>query len=230
MSTAEFSILLIEDEQEIRRFVRQALERDGSQVREAATIAQGLNEVTGCKPDLIILDLGLPDGDGVGFVRRLRSWSTIPVLVLSARSAEQAKIEVLDAGADDYLSKPFSVGELLARVRASIRRSRTGNGLESPVVHFGNIEVDLANRTVCKDRQAIRLTAIEFRLLSVLLANAGRVMTHRHLLREVWGASHIDSTHYLRIYVAHLRQKLEADPTQPAHFQTEIGIGYRFQY
>lgn len=230
MNAPDFCVLLVEDEKEIRRFIRQALEGDGCQVREAGTMAQGINDATSHKPHLIILDLGLPDGDGVEFVRRLRSWSNIPVLVLSARSAEQSKIAVLDAGADDYLTKPFSAGELLARVRASIRRSRSGNMLESPLVQFGNVEVDLARHTVSKNGQPVRLTAIEYELLSVLLANAGRVMTHRHLLREVWGASHIESTHYLRIYVAHLRQKLEDDATQPAHFQTEIGIGYRFRH
>ncbi len=230
MSTPEFLILVVEDEKEIRRFVRQALEGDGCHVREAGTMTQGLSDATACKPQLIILDLGLPDGDGVEFVRRLRTWSNIPVLVLSARSAEESKIAVLDAGADDYLTKPFSVGELLARVRASIRRSRSGNMLESPLVQFGNVEVDFSRHTVSKKGLPVRLTAIEYKLLSVLLANAGRVMTHRLLLREVWGPSHIESTHYLRIYVAHLRQKLEDDATQPTHFQTEIGIGYRFQY
>jgi two-component system KDP operon response regulator KdpE len=230
MNTPDSCVLLVEDEKEIRRFVRQALEADGCAVREAGTMEQGLNEAIRHKPSLIILDLGLPDGDGVEFVRRLRSWSNIPVLVLSARSAEQSKIAVLDAGADDYLTKPFSVGELRARVRASIRRNRSGNMLDSPLVQFGNVEVDLAGHTVSKRGQPVRLTAIEYKLLSVLLANAGRVMTHRHLLREVWGTSHSESTHYLRIYVAHLRQKLEDDATQPAHFQTEIGVGYRFQY
>ena len=229
MNAPEFSVLLIEDEREIRRFVRQALEGDCCQVREAGTMALGLSDATTHKPHLVILDLGLPDGDGVDFVHRLRSWSNIPILVLSARSAEHDKIAVLDAGADDYLTKPFSVGELLARVRALLRRSRSGNMLESPIVCFGNVEVDLARHIVTKDQQPIRLTAIEFKLLSVLLANAGRVMTHRQLLRDVWGASHIESNHYVRIYVAHLRQKLEDDPTQPTHFQTEIGIGYRFQ-
>ncbi len=229
MNTPEFCVLLVEDEAEIRRFVRQALQGDGCQVREAGTMAQGLNDVTSHKPHLIILDLGLPDGDGVEFVRRLRSWSNIPVLVLSARSAEQSKIAVLNAGADDYLTKPFSVGELLARVRASIRRSRSGNMLESPLVQFGNVEVDLARRLVNKAQQPVHLTAMEFKLLSVLLANAGRVLTHRHLLREVWGGTHSDRNHYLRIYVAHLRQKLEDDPTQPVYLQTEIGVGYRFQ-
>jgi two-component system KDP operon response regulator KdpE len=223
-------VLLVEDEREIRRFVRQALEGEGCEVRETGTMALGLEEVVTLKPQLVILDLGLPDGDGVDFVQRLRSWSQIPVLVLSARSTERDKIAVLDAGADDYLTKPFSVGELLARVRALLRRGRSGEALESPLVCFGGVEVDLARHSVAKHGQPIRLTAIEFKLLSVLLANAGRVMTHRQLLREVWGGIYIEHTHYLRIYVAHLRQKLEDDPTQPAHFQTEIGIGYRFQF
>lgn len=223
-------VLLVEDEREIRRFVRQALEGEGCEVRETGTMALGLEEVVTLKPQLVILDLGLPDGDGVDFVQRLRSWSQIPVLVLSARSTERDKIAVLDAGADDYLTKPFSVGELLARVRALLRRGRSGEVFESPLARFGSVEVDLARHSVTKHGQPVRLTAIEFKLLSVLLANSGRVLTHRQLLREVWGATHIESTHYLRIYVAHLRQKLEDDPTQPAHFQTEIGIGYRFQF
>jgi two-component system KDP operon response regulator KdpE len=223
------TVLLVEDEKEIRRFVRQALQGEGCQVREAETMAQGLQEAANLKPQLIMLDLGLPDGDGVDFVQRLRSWSHVPVLVVSARSTEHDKILVLDAGADDYLTKPFSVGELLARVRALLRRSRTDNELTTPVVYFGNIEVDLTRRLVSKAQQPVHLTAMEFKLLSVLLANAGRVLTHRHLLHEVWGGTHSDHNHYLRIYVAHLRQKLEDDPTQPVYLQTEIGVGYRFQ-
>ncbi|MFY9259423.1 MAG: response regulator [Gallionella sp.] len=223
------TVLLVEDEKEIRRFVRQALQGEGCQVREAETMAQGLQEAANLKPQLIMLDLGLPDGDGVDFVQRLRSWSQVPVLVVSARSTEHDKILVLDAGADDYLTKPFSVGELLARVRALLRRSRADNELSTPVVQFGTVEVDLTRRLVSKSHQPIHLTAMEFKLLSVLLANAGRVLTHRHLLREVWGGTHSDHNHYLRIYVAHLRQKLEDDPTQPVYLQTEIGVGYRFQ-
>lgn len=223
------TVLLVEDEKEIRRFVRQALQGEGCQVREAETMAQGLQEAASVKPQLIMLDLGLPDGDGVDFVQRLRSWSQVPVLVVSARSTEHDKILVLDAGADDYLTKPFSVGELLARVRALLRRSRADNELSAPVVQFGSVEVDLARRLVSKAQQPVHLTAMEFKLLSVLLANAGRVLTHRHLLREVWGGTHHDHNHYLRIYVAHLRQKLEDDPTQPVYLQTEIGVGYRFQ-
>ncbi len=223
------TVLLVEDEKEIRRFVRLALQGEGCQVREAETMAQGLQEAAHLKPQLVMLDLGLPDGDGVDFVQRLRSWSQVPVLVLSARSTERDKILVLDAGADDYLTKPFSVGELLARVRALLRRSRTDNERTTPVVQFGNVEVDLARRLVSKAQQPVHLTAMEFKLLSVLLANTGRVLTHRQLLREVWGSTHSDRNHYLRIYVAHLRQKLEDDPTQPVYLQTEIGVGYRFQ-
>ena len=223
------TVLLVEDEKEIRRFVRSALLGEGCQVREAETMAQGLQEAANIKPQLVMLDLGLPDGDGVDFVQRLRTWSQVPVLVVSARSTEHDKILVLDAGADDYLTKPFSVGELLARVRALLRRSRADNELSAPVVQFGSVEVDLARRLVSKAQQPVHLTAMEFKLLSVLLANAGRVLTHRHLLREVWGGAHNDHNHYLRIYVAHLRQKLEDDPTQPVYLQTEIGVGYRFQ-
>ncbi|MDD2774450.1 MAG: response regulator [Gallionella sp.] len=223
------TVLLVEDEKEIRRFVRSALLGEGCQVREAETMAQGLQEAANIKPQLVMLDLGLPDGDGVDFVQRLRSWSQVPVLVVSARSTEHDKILVLDAGADDYLTKPFSVGELLARVRALLRRSRADNELSAPVVQFGTVEVDLTRRLVSKAQQPVHLTAMEFKLLSVLLANAGRVLTHRHLLREVWGGAHNDHNHYLRIYVAHLRQKLEDDPTQPVYLQTEIGVGYRFQ-
>ncbi|HYR26171.1 MAG TPA: winged helix-turn-helix domain-containing protein, partial [Aquabacterium sp.] len=175
------------------------------------------------------LDLGLPDGDGRQFVADLRTWSSLPILVLSARAAEEDKIDVLDAGADDYLTKPFAVGELLARVRAMLRRARQGTAIESPHVRFGSIEVDLVRRKVTRQEEAVHLTPIEYRLLCVLLAHAGKVMTHRQLLREVWGPAYADSSHYLRIYVGHLRHKLEDDPSQPRHFLTEVGVGYRFQ-
>jgi two-component system KDP operon response regulator KdpE len=164
----------------------------------------------------------------VQFVEDLRAWSAIPVIILSARSTEHDKIEVLDAGADDYLTKPFSVGELLARVRALLRRqARTVEG-ESPVLRFGAVEVDLSRRVVLRHGAPVRLTPIEYRLLAALLANAGKVMTHRHLLRDVWGPAFVESSHYLRIYVSRLRQKLEDDPAQPHHFLTETGVGYRF--
>ena len=221
-------VLLVEDEAQIRRFVRSALEGDGCRVSEAETMRQGLIEAGTRKPDLVILDLGLPDGDGAQFVEGLRAWSTIPIIILSARSTEHDKIEVLDAGADDYLTKPFSVGELLARVRALLRRhARTAEG-ESAVLHFGAVEVDLSRRVVLRQGAPVRLTPIEYRLLAVLLANSGKVMTHRHLLREVWGPAFVESSHYLRIYVGRLRQKLENAPAQPRHFLTETGVGYRF--
>lgn len=221
-------VLLVEDEAQIRRFVRTALEGDGCRVVEAETMRHGLVEAGTRKPDLIILDLGLPDGDGVSFVQDLRTWASLPVLILSARSTEHDKIGVLDAGADDYLTKPFSVGELLARVRALLRRARRGEA-EQPMVRFGEVEVDLTRRQVMRNGAPVHLTPIEYRLLSLMLANTGKVMTHRHLLREVWGPTYVESSHYLRIYVGHLRQKLERDPTQPQHFLTETGIGYRFQ-
>ncbi|MGQ0578566.1 MAG: two-component system response regulator KdpE [Betaproteobacteria bacterium] len=228
MNSASPTVLLVEDEAQIRRFVRSALESDGCRVAEAETMREGLIEAGTRKPDLVILDLGLPDGDGVQFVEDLRAWSAIPVIILSARSTEHDKIEVLDAGADDYLTKPFSVGELLARVRALLRRQARAVEGESPVSHFGAVEVDLSRRVVLRQGAPVRLTPIEYRLLTALLANAGKVMTHRHLLREVWGPAFVESNHYLRIYVSRLRQKLEDDPAQPHHFLTETGVGYRF--
>ncbi|MBN8282311.1 response regulator [Zoogloea sp.] len=222
------TILLIEDERQIRRFVRSALEKEGLRVSEAETRREGLVEAGRCQPELVILDLGLPDGDGVGFVDDFRAWSVAPVLVLSARSTEYDKIGVLDAGADDYLTKPFSVGELLARVRALLRRGRARPGTEAARVSFGDVEVDFSLRQVLRRGEAVRLTPLEYRLLAVLVANAGKVMTHRQLLHEVWGQATGDNSHYLRIYVGHLRHKLEDDPAQPRHFLTETGVGYRF--
>ncbi|MGA7177986.1 MAG: two-component system response regulator KdpE [Thiobacillaceae bacterium] len=221
-------VLVVEDEAQIRRFVRAALEDEGCRVAEAETMAQGLIEAGTRKPDLVLLDLGLPDGDGVRFVQDLRTWASLPVLILSARSTENDKIGVLDAGADDYLTKPFAVGELLARVRALLRRSRRSE-VESPIVRFSDVEVDLTRRQLTRDGAAVHLTPIEYRLLCAMIANDGKVVTHRQLLREVWGPSYVESNHYLRIYVGHLRQKLERDPTQPRHFLTETGVGYRFQ-
>ena len=221
-------VLVIEDERQIRRFVRTALEEEGCRVFEAETSAQGLLEAGSREPDLVMLDLGLPDGNGVDFIRDLRGWSDVPILVLSARSHEKDKIQALDAGADDYLTKPFGVGELQARARALLRRQSRGEGA-SPIIEFGEASVDLSRRLVTRNGEPVHLTPLEYRLLCVLLANTGKVMTQRHLLREVWGPSAVESYHYLRVYVGHLRQKLEIDPTQPRHFQTETGVGYRFQ-
>ncbi len=222
------AVLVVEDEKQIRRFVRASLEEEGCRVFEAGTLASGLVEAGERKPDLIMLDLGLPDGNGVDFIRDLRGWSDVPILVLSARSNEKDKVQALDAGADDYLTKPFGVAELRARARALLRRqSRTEDA--SPLFEFGEVRVDLSRRVVTRNGEPVRLTPIEYRLLCVLLASAGKVLTQRHLLREVWGPSSVESTHYLRIYVGHLRHKLEIDPAQPRHFQTETGVGYRFQ-
>ncbi|WP_413739230.1 two-component system response regulator KdpE [Sodalis sp. RH21] len=221
------NILIIEDEDAIRRFVRQALEREGYRVFDAENMARGLIETATRKPDLIVLDLGLPDGNGVDFIRDLRRWSAIGVVVLSARSDEQDKIDALDAGADDYLTKPFGIGELLARVRVALRRPLRGEE-KAATVSFSSVSVDLVNRQVTRDGQLLHLTPIEFRLLATLLAHQGKVLTQRHLLREVWGPNAVEHNHYLRIYMGHLRQKLETDPAQPSHLLTETGIGYRF--
>jgi two-component system KDP operon response regulator KdpE len=219
--------VLVEDELQIRRFVRSALETENWRVFEAETVKQGLIEAGTRKPDVVILDLGLPDGNGIDFLRDLRSWSTVPVIVLSARSEETDKIEALDAGADDYLTKPFGVGELLARVRAVLRR-KMGTGKDgSPVFRFGDVEVDQEKRIVRKAGEDVHLTPIEYRLLSTMISNLGRVLTHRQILREVWGPSYVDQGHYVRIHMAHLRQKLEHDPAQPKHLVTETAIGYR---
>nr|WP_315206563.1 two-component system response regulator KdpE [uncultured Albidiferax sp.] len=219
--------VLIEDEPHIRRFVRAALEAEGWQVFEADTAQQGLTEAGTRKPDLLVLDLGLPDGDGLDVLRDVRGWSAVPIIVLSARSDEADKIAALDAGADDYLTKPFGVGELLARVRANLRRPRVAEGSEEAVFRFGPVEIDRTARLVRRGGAEVHLTPIEYRLLSVLASNAGRVLTHRQLLREVWGPAHTQQSHYLRIHMGHLRQKLEADPAQPVHLLTETGVGYR---
>ncbi|HCL5326771.1 TPA: two-component system response regulator KdpE [Salmonella enterica] len=221
------NVLIVEDEQAIRRFLRAALEGDGLRVYEAETLQRGLLEAATRKPDLIILDLGLPDGDGNDFIRDLRQWSAIPIIVLSARSEENDKIAALDAGADDYLSKPFGIGELQARLRVALRR-HAASPCADPRVRFSNVTVDLAARLIHRGDEEIHLTPIEFRLLAVLLNNAGKVLTQRQLLNQVWGPNAVEHSHYLRIYMGHLRQKLEQDPTRPRYFITETGIGYRF--
>ena len=219
--------LLVEDERQIRRFVHSALEREGWIVHEAETLRQGLTEAGVRKPDLVILDLGLPDGDGIDFLRDLRGWSNTPVLVLSARVSEHDKIRALDAGADDYLTKPFGVGELLARVRAASRRHRDAGVSLPTTFSFGDVSLDRETRTVCKNGNLIHLTPIEYRLLCFLAANEGKVLTHRQILSEVWGRAHVDDGHYLRVYMGHLRHKVESDPAQPRHILTETAVGYR---
>jgi len=226
MSNARGTVLVVEDEPEIRRFLRAALGVEGYRVVESATGRRGCIDAGTHKADLAIVDLALPDLDGVDVIRRIREWSPMPIIVLSARIQERSKIEALDAGADDYVTKPFAVGELLARVRAALRHAvRPASG--RAVLHFGEATVDLEQRRASRAGHEVHLTPVEFRLLATLAKHAGMVVTHRQLLTEVWGPAHASDTHYLRIYMKQLRDKLERDPVRPAHLMTETGIGYR---
>ena len=228
MSHPTPTVIVVEDEANLRRFVRLALEAEGCEVFEADSVKRGLIETGTRKPDLLVLDLGLPDGDGIDLIRELRTWSEIPIIVLSARTAEAEKVAALDAGADDYLSKPFGSAELLARIRAHLRRRQRAGSDGPSLLAFGSIRLDLGRRRVEKDGQPLHLTPIEFRLLAYLVANPDCVLTHRQLLKAVWGPSHAEDSHYVRVYMGHLRKKLEADPANPDHIVTEPGIGYRF--
>lgn len=219
-------ILIVEDDPQIRRFLRATLTAEGYIYHEALTAAEGLNEVNARRPDLILLDLGLPDRDGLEVIRRIRQSSQMPIVVLSARGEEKDKIAALDLGADDYVAKPFGVGELLARIRATLRRSAAVTP-EGAVMRFGRIEVDLSKRIVKVDGEEVHLTPNEYRLLQVLIKYPGKVLTQRQLLNEVWGPNHLDQAQYLRVYIAQLRRKLESDPARPRHLQTEPGVGYR---
>ena len=228
MTAPRPTILIVEDEPEIRRFLRASLGADGYRIVEAATGRRGAIDATTHKPDLVIIDLGLPDFDGMEVIRRIRAWSPLPIIVLSARAQETSKIEALDAGADDYLTKPFSAGELLARVRAALRHAvRSATGTRS--LHFEHAVIDLEMRTAFRDGAAVHLTPIEFRVLACLAKHIGMVATHRQVLTEVWGPTHASDTHYLRVYMKQLRDKLERDPNQPRHLLTETGVGYRLQ-
>ena len=222
------TIIVIEDEAQIRRFLRTTLAAEGYQVIEAETGKQGMTEAETRKPDLIILDLGLPDMDGVEVVKRLRAWSSVPVIILSARSQERDKISALDAGADDYLVKPFGVGELLARIRVALRHVFSpANGEEVGVFSVDQLKVDMVQRNVTVGGAEVHLTPIEYRLLTVLVKHAGKVLTHRLLLKEVWGPNYVDRAHYLRVYMGILRYKLEKDPACLRFLLTEVGVGYR---
>lgn len=225
------TIIVIEDDPQMRRFLRTSLGSHGFQVFEADTGKRGLIEAGTRKPDVVILDLGLPDMDGVEVIKALRQWTLLPIIILSARSTEQHKIEALDAGADDYLTKPFGIGELLARIRVALRHAATSPDQQpAELFEAGDIKVDLLKRLVFVGEREVHLTPIEFRLLSVLVKNAGKVLTHRQLLKDVWGPGYAENAHYLRIYMSQLRHKLEADPTQPRYLTTESGVGYRLRY
>ena len=221
-------VVLIEDEPQIRRFLRATLTGDGYRLFEATTGADGLIQATSRQADVVIVDLGLPDMDGLEVIRRLREWSAVPVIVLSARGQERDKVTALDAGADDYVSKPFGAGELLARIRVALRHAAgAAHGADQGAFRVGDLEVDLVRRHVSVAGVEVHLTPIEYRLLATLVAHAGQVVTHQQLLHEVWGPNHADQAHYVRVYMAHLRGKLEAEPARPRYLRTEPGVGYR---
>lgn len=216
---------MVDNEVQIRRLLRVCLEADGYRVEEAATGQEGITQAAQRKPDVVILDLGLPDMDGVGVLKRLREWSRVPVLVLSVRDREEDKIAALDQGADDYVTKPFGTGELLARLR--VARRHTDPAPEVAVFRSGRLEVDMTARVVRLEGKEVKLTATEYSLLRLFVQHAGKVLTHRHILREVWGPNYVEQTHYLRVYMAHLREKLEREPSKPRLLMTEPGVGYR---
>jgi two-component system KDP operon response regulator KdpE len=227
MQPGDHHLLIIEDEQPIRRFLKASLENEGYRLSEATSAAEGIRLASSQPPDLIILDLGLPDGDGQEVLNRLREWYSAPIIILSARDQEAQKILALDHGADDYITKPFGVGELLARLRTALRHSNRGES-ESSTVLIGELKIDLAARLVYLREEEVHLTPIEYKLLATLIKHAGKVLTHRFLLREVWGPHHSQENHYLRVFVASLRRKIEGDPARPRYLLTETGVGYRF--
>ncbi|MER2561046.1 MAG: response regulator [Myxococcaceae bacterium] len=222
-------VLLIEDEPQMRRFLRASLDGNGFSLVEASTAAEGRSLAASYNPELVLLDLGLPDGDGIALTKELREWARMPIIVISAQGREANKVQALDAGADDYLTKPFGVNELLARMRVALRHAAATGGAPEPVLEFGQVKVDLQRRVVTKAGTELHLTPNEYRLLVVLAQHAGKVLTHGHLLKEVWGPGSAQQTHYLRVYMAQLRQKLEDDPARPKLLITEPGVGYRLK-
>jgi two-component system KDP operon response regulator KdpE len=213
----------------MRRFLRASLTSHGFGLVEAGSASEAVAQATSYNPEVILLDLGLPDDDGIVLTRRFREWSHVPIIVISARGRETDKVEALDAGADDYLTKPFGVNELLARIRVALRHAQQAGGAAEPLLEIGPLRVDLARREVRLDGHEVRLTPTEYRLLVLLAQNAGKVLTHRQILREVWGPGHTEDTHYLRVYMAQLRRKIESDPAQPRLLTTEPGVGYRLR-
>ncbi|HXY53708.1 MAG TPA: response regulator [Nitrospirota bacterium] len=230
MSEEKELILLVEDEPQMRRFLRITLQSQGYRLVEAATAQEGLMQATTRCPDVVLLDLGLPDLDGLEVTKRLREWTQTPIIVISAREQEMDKVKSLDAGADDYLTKPFNAGELLARIRVAMRHaSRRNTDKQEPVFALLNLRVDLSQRQVFVDNNEVHLTPIEYKLLTVLVRHAGKVITHSQLLKEVWGPAHVNEVQYLRVYMTQLRHKLEADPARPRLLMNEPGIGYRLK-
>jgi two-component system, OmpR family, KDP operon response regulator KdpE len=228
MTEPSIRVLIVDDEPQIRRFLRTSLSAHGYRVIEAAGGQEAMTLLATERPELVLLDLGLPDIDGLEVIRRLREWSTVPIIVVSVRGREAEKIEALDCGADDYVTKPFGMGELLARMRTALRH-RLQAEVDEPVFRSAGLSVDLVRRLVTIDGQEVKLTPKEYDLLRILVTHAGKVITHRQLLREVWGPASVHETHYLRVYIGQLRQKLEPDPTQPRYLLTEPGVGYRLR-
>ena len=220
-------VLVVDDEPQIRRFLRASLGAHGHTTIEAETAAEAIRLCTTHSPDVVILDLGLPDQDGLAIIKEIREWSTVPIIVLSVRADERDKVDALDLGADDYVTKPFGMAELLARLRAVLRARKGGGEEESPVFQTGGLMVDLAKRQVTVEGRAVKLTKKEYNLLRLLVQHAGKVVTHQQLLHEVWGQAYVEETQYLRVYIGQLRQKIEADPANPRHIVTETGVGYR---
>ncbi|MCX6306986.1 MAG: response regulator [Bacteroidetes bacterium] len=220
------SLLIIDDEQQIRRLLEITLSASGFKISEASTGKEGLSMAATCQPVLIILDLGLPDMDGLDVLKKLREWYLKPIIILSVRSSEEDIVKALDNGANDYLTKPFRTGELLARIRVAIRQSQGTS--ENPILICGSLTIDLSNHTVRRNNELIKLTSTEYSLLALLAKNEGRVLTHQYILKEVWGMGYVEQTQYLRVFIAQLRKKVEDDPGKPKLLNTESGIGYRF--
>lgn len=223
-------VLVVEDEAQMRRFVRASLSSHGYRVLEAECLSEALSLLTSHHPDLVLLDLGLPDGDGVEFTRQIREWSSTPVVVISARGREDDKVTALDAGADDYLTKPFGVNELLARMRVALRHASSALGpLDEQLLDFDELRIDLAKRIVTRDERELHLTPTEYKMLTMLARHAGKVLTHRQILQEVWGPAYSGQAHYVRVHMAELRKKIERDPARPKLIFTETGVGYRMR-